>query len=559
MAPSPDTRDQRHILTVNLEDYFQVGPLSSVIPQRYWAHFETRVEQNTLAVLDLLDQHDIKATFFAVGWIADQLGGFMAEITRRGHEVASKGYLHRSLDQMSPDEFREDVVRSRKALERACGQSVQGYRIARGWFSERDVWALDILAEEGFSYDSSFRPLGRRFAHDPRQRTIHKRQAGPRMIWELPLSSWYFAGLCLPISGGNYVRQLPRSLMNWRMDRWAETADAPLIFYFHTWELDPGQPRVEAVPWLSRMRQYRNLDLMRERIEYCLSRYDFTSVADYLDLEVGAADVTVERETKTVAGKATFGRRQPLTVVVPCFNESLVLPYSAKTLDSFAKDHEDRYETSFIFVDDCSTDDTWAQLQDLFGEREDCRLLQHDRNRGIAAGTLTGIHNARTDLVCVIDCDCSYEIQQLNKMVALMDEGVDCVTASPYHKDGDVVNVPGWRLFLSRSLSVLYGFVFTQKLATYTACFRVYRRSALIDVEVQEEGFVGIAELLAELDARGSKIVEAPAVLEARLFGRSKMKVIKAIWAHLQLLSRLVVQKRPAPQLEKMESRNEFY
>ena len=302
----------------------------------------------------------------------------------------------------------------------------------------------------------------------------------------------------------------------------------------------------------------RNLDAMRGRVELYLSRYDFTSVADYLDLEVRAADVTTHSEKVEAAPKVFRGKRQALTIVVPCFNESLVLPYSAKTLESFAKDHDDRYETSFVFVDDCSTDDTWDQLHELFGDRDDCVLVQHDRNRGITAGTLTGIRKARTEMVCVIDCDCSYEIQQLNKMVGLMDEGVDCVTASPYHKDGDVVNVPGWRLFLSRGLSVLYGFVFTQKLATYTACFRVYRRSALVDVEVQEEGFVGIAELLAELDARGSKIVEAPAVLEARLFGRSKMKVVKAIWAHLQLLARLCVHKRATPHLEKLERRNEL-
>jgi polysaccharide deacetylase family protein (PEP-CTERM system associated) len=558
MAASLHTPGQRHILTVNLEDYFQVGPLRSVIPQRYWANFEMRVEQNTLAVLDLLDQHQIKATFFAVGWIADQLGDFLSEITRRGHEVASKGYLHRSLDQMSAGEFREDVVRSRKALERACGQSVQGYRIARGWFSERDVWALDILAEEGFSYDSSFRPLGRRFADDMGQRKIHKRQAGQRMIWELPLSSWCFSGLCLPISGGNYVRQLPGSFTRWRMERWAETAAAPLIFYFHTWELDPAQPRVESVPWLSRIRQYRNLDAMRDRVELCLSRYDFTSVADYLDLEVRTAAVTAQSEVVEAAPKAVRRKRQAVTIVVPCFNESLVLPYSAKTLDSFVKDHDDRYETSFVFVDDCSTDDTWEQLQSLFGDRADCTLVQHTRNRGIAAGTLTGIHHARTDLVCVIDCDCSYEIQQLNKMIGLMDEDVDCVTASPYHKDGSVVNVPEWRLFLSRGLSKLYRLVFVQKLATYTACFRVYRRDALTDVVVRDEGFVGIAEILAELDSRGSKIVEAPAVLEARLFGRSKMKVVKAIWAHLQLLARLFIHKQPTPHFEKLESHNEF-
>jgi len=557
VSTAPERR--RHILTVNLEDYFQVGPLSSFIPQKYWPHFETRVERNTLAVLDLLDQHDIKATFFAVGWIADQLGEFLAEITLRGHEVASKGYLHRSLDQMTPEEFREDVVRSRKALERACGQAVQGYRIARGGFSERDVWALDILAEEGFIYDSSFWPLGRRLAHAPHQRTLHKHQAGQRVIWELPLSSWCCCGLCLPISGGNYVRQLPIALTRWRMDRWTKNAAAPLIFYFHTWELDPEQPRIEALPWLSRIRQYRNLDAMRGRVEDCLSRYDFTSVADYLDLEIRAAEIPAEVEPQEVARSTFRAKRQPITIVVPCFNESLVLPYSAKTLDSFARDYDDRYETSFIFVDDRSTDDTWARLEKLFGDRKDCSLIRHDRNRGIAAGTLTGIHHASSEVVCVIDCDCSYEIQQLVKMIGLMGEGVDCVTASPYHKDGSVVNVPAWRLFLSRGLSLLYRQLFNQKLATYTACFRVYRRSAVDGIEVQDEGFIGIVEILAELDRRGSNIVEAPVVLETRLFGRSKMKVIKAICIHLKFLSKFLVQRRRKPQLENMEIRNEFY
>ena len=150
MNANGSATDRRHILTVNLEDYFQAEPLSSVISKKNWDRLERRVEQNTLATLDLLDKYDAKATFFTVGWLADHAGDIVAEVSRRGHEVASKGYFHRGIAQMSPEEFREDAVRSRLALERACGREVRGYRIARGCLSKKDLWALDVLAEEGF-------------------------------------------------------------------------------------------------------------------------------------------------------------------------------------------------------------------------------------------------------------------------------------------------------------------------------------------------------------------------------------------------------------------------
>jgi polysaccharide deacetylase family protein (PEP-CTERM system associated) len=545
MNANGSATDRRHILTVNLEDYFQVQPLSGVISKKYWDRFESRVEQNTLATLDLLDKYHAKATFFTVGWLADQAGDIVAEVSRRGHEVASKGYLHRGLAQMSPDEFREDAVRSRLALERACGHEVRGYRIARGSFSKRDLWALDILAEEGFLYDSSLRPIGRINGLQPQERVVHRRHTRAGDIWALPISSWSTCGLSLPISGGNYMRQLPHVLIRKRLEAWHRSVDGPLIFYFHVWELDPQQPRIGAAPWLERVRQYRNLEKMRDRIEYCLSRYRVAAVSEFLGLPAPAPI----QEARCAANEPGFihnsSAREDITVVVPCFNEMSSLPYLKRTLDLFARTHSDRYRTAFVFVDDGSTDGTYQQLSELFGNQSNCDIVRHQQNRGIAAATLTGIKHAKSEIVCVIDCDCSYDIENLGRFIALLDEGVDLVTASPYHKDGGVLNIPAWRLLLSRGASALYRMVLKTKLATYTACFRAYRRSAIIDLEISNERYLGITEILALLDQRGARIVECPAVLEPRLFGQSKMKVLMTIVGHVRLLARLALGAGP--------------
>lgn len=536
-----------HILTIHLEDYFQVKPVSGVVPQRYWPRFETRVERNTLAALDLLDEAGHKATFFAIGWIADQVPGLIAEVARRGHEVASKGYHHRSIRQMSPDEFRADAVRSRNALERAAGVPVRGYRIARGWFSLQDLWALDILAEEGFDYDSSLRPLGFSFMGQPDRRVLYKHKAPAGEIWELPLSSSNVLGFSLPVSGGNYIRQFPDGFMRQRIAKWDGTVTAPLVFYFHVWELDPEQPRITATPAISKLRQYRNLEVMPARIRKYLQDYNFVPAANYLKLppkplQIASVPAEVKPELKVAAAN-----RRPVTIVVPCFNEQPTLKYLANTLHRFEESCEDQLELSYIFVDDGSIDKTWEYLNKFYGERSDVKLIRHPINRGVAAATMTGLQNARTETVCVIDCDCSYDPEHLIKMVPMLADGVDLVTASPYHKDGSVLNVPGWRLLLSRGLSLLYRITLKNKLATYTACFRVYRRSAVSGLDIDNLGYLGIAEILARLDARGAKILECPAVLESRLLGASKMKIVKTIVGHLRLLATLLA-SRNAPQ-----------
>lgn len=550
MKNNRDSTPRRHILSVVLEDYCHVASVSRVVPRGYWHRFESRVQHNTRFTLDLLDEMGVKATFFSLGWIADHQPDIIREVVRRGHEIASKGYFHRSIRQMSPEEFREDAVRSRNALERASGTEVRGYRIARDWFTRQDLWALDILCEEGFSYDTSIRLQGREFSGEPFRRFPHIHKHDGAEIWEIPLSSWKFGSFSVPFSGGNYVRQLPDGLVRQAVARWDRDIPAPLFFYFHIWELDPDQPRITAVSPIQRMRQYRNLDVMSERVRYYLSHYRFTPIADYLGLPAAKAanaellDEVISDLPVEVGVRATAPAvRVPITVAVPCYNEEATLGYLANTLQSFNKAVADEYRVSYVLVDDGSSDHTWERLNQVFGTWTDCSLVRHPKNRGVAAATLTGIVNANTEIVCVIDCDGTYDPLQLKDMVPLLRPGIDLVTASPYHELGEVINAPGWRLFLSRGLSALYRLVLHQKLATYTSCFRVYRASAVKTMVLRYEGFVGISEILCQLDMSGRGVVECPAVMEVRLLGHSKMRNLKTIRGHLVLLGHLLAER----------------
>ena len=197
------------------------------------------------------------------------------------------------------------------------------------------------------------------------------------------------------------------------------------------------------------------------------------------------------------------------------------------------------YDPYFIFVNDKSTDDTLEKLESTFGNEDGFTIVNHEVNKGVAAAITTGIRAANTEIVCSMDCDCTYDPHGLIEMLPLMTDDVDMVTASPYHHAGKVKNVPGWRLGLSRGASFLYRRVLRSKLRTYTSCFRVYRKSSVEQIELTENGFLGVAEFLGMLDLSGGKIVEYPATLEVRLFGFSKMKTIRTIFGHLSLLGSL--------------------
>jgi polysaccharide deacetylase family protein (PEP-CTERM system associated) len=562
-----------HVLTIALEDYFHVGAFNRLIQRGQWYRFERRLEQSTERTLDLLDEYGVHATFFVLGWVADQVPELVRQVANRGHEIASKGYYHRNVQQLTPGEFRDDLARSREAIEHAGGQRVVGYRVADRWFRPSDLWALDVLAEQGYEYDSSIGPILRSYAAEPWRRFAHLHRYGDRTLWELPISTADILGFLVPIAGGNYFRQLPHGLVRRGVSHWTRTFSAPFVMYFHTWELDPDQPKIQSAPWMQRVRQYRNLRHMPEYLRYYLSRYRFTSAADY----IGVNNMTLTRTegvtslpaapqparmlrartsgpapviTGTVAPAPvpSSATRTPVTVVIPCYNEELILPYLANTLNS-VEEQLAQFDLTFIFVDDHSTDNTWPALHRIFGERANCVMVRHAHNRGVAAGIMTGIRKASTEIVCSMDCDCTYDPHELARMIPLLADGVDLVTASPYHPKGAVLNVPRWRLTLSKTLSRMYRVVLHQRLATYTSCFRVYRREAVAPTHIDHPGFLGVAEMIGKLDLTGSRIVEFPTTLAVRMIGRSKMKVVRTIAGHVKLLMELLLLrwKLPSP------------
>jgi glycosyltransferase involved in cell wall biosynthesis len=283
---------------------------------------------------------------------------------------------------------------------------------------------------------------------------------------------------------------------------------------------------------------------MRWVLEDYLSQYKFVGGAEYLSIDTRQTAGEIRPVTPEILAGPLPPLRPvlpgaPVSIVIPCYNEEKSLPYLANTLRSVEAELGAKYDLHFVFVDDCSRDNTWTLLRELFGANPRYTLLRHEKNGGVAAAILTGIRAAQTEIVCSMDCDCTYDPHELGRMIPLLTDDVAMVTASPYHPDGAVRNVPSWRLSLSRGASWLYRQILRQPLYTYTSCFRVYRRSVLKHIALQESGFLGVAEMLGKLDLGGARIMEYPSTLEVRLFGESKMKVGRTIVGHLKLMSRL--------------------
>jgi dolichol-phosphate mannosyltransferase len=225
-----------------------------------------------------------------------------------------------------------------------------------------------------------------------------------------------------------------------------------------------------------------------------------------------------------------------VSVVIPMFNEEACCAELVRSLDALRDLLGGRYAFEFLLIDDGSVDATVTTLEELTAGREPFRILRHSTNQGIAASIQTGLRAARHEVVASIDSDGSYDPALLAEMLPLLADGVDLVTASPYHIDGRVVDVPAWRLAISRLASRLYRVAIGNNLSCYTSCFRVYRRDAALAAAPTCGGFVGIAEQLWRMHRRGSAIVECPAVLRSRVAGVSKMRVLKAARGHLKLI-----------------------
>ena len=257
-------------LTIDVEDYFQVTAFSGVIKRADWNWYPLRVEHNTNRLLDLLDRFSVKATFFCLGWIAERTPGLVRGILNRGHEIASHGYGHELVYQIGPERFREDIRRGKGILEDITGAKVRGYRAPSYSITQKSLWALELLVQEGFCYDSSIFPV----VHDhygipDAPRYPHAIDTGTGTIWEFPLTTlemWTVGRkLRLPIAGGGYLRLFPSALIAHWMRRINHRDQQPTVLYLHPWEIDTKQPRVHA-RMKSRFRHYLNLGSTEKKL-----------------------------------------------------------------------------------------------------------------------------------------------------------------------------------------------------------------------------------------------------------------------------------------------------
>ncbi|HEY7568293.1 MAG TPA: DUF3473 domain-containing protein, partial [Gemmatimonadaceae bacterium] len=261
----------RQLLGISLEDYFHVGAFRNLISRGHWTRFESSLEKATRTTLELLDEYGAKATFFTLGWVAENLPELVREVAERGHEVANSGFSHRGVADVGADGLRDDLVRGHEAIERASRLAPRGTRIP-DWIRERDFWALDVVASLGYAYDASFRPLGTDCRWQNERRYPFDYASAGLRLRELPVPTARVGPLLVPIGGGNWLRQLPEPLVRRAIERWLKAGRAPFSLYLHVWELAQAQPRITAASWLTSLRHYRNLDRTERSLRHFLSQ-----------------------------------------------------------------------------------------------------------------------------------------------------------------------------------------------------------------------------------------------------------------------------------------------
>jgi polysaccharide deacetylase family protein (PEP-CTERM system associated) len=297
----------QNAFSIDVEDYFQVSAFAGAIDRRQWDHYECRVVPNTQRLLALLEREQVRGTFFVLGWVARKFPGLVRDIDRGGHEIGCHSFWHRLIYELSPEEFREDLRLGRDVLEQILGRSVTAFRAPSFSIVERSLWALEILADEGFRDDSSIFPV----RHD--RYGIPGAAAHPFAIdtaagrlREFPPAVCRVLGCNLPVAGGGYFRLFPWAFSRRGLQAINHTAGRPFVFYLHPWEIDPAQPRLPG-SWKSRFRHYINLESTERKLLRLLQTFRFGTLSEVLDQQpqppiVSIADLRQRR-----------GRREPVS------------------------------------------------------------------------------------------------------------------------------------------------------------------------------------------------------------------------------------------------------
>ena len=285
-------------LSVDVEDYFQVTAFDPYVSRDQWDQFESRVVQNTRRILKILDKSQVCGTFFIFGWVAERFPDLVKEIDSAGHEIGSHSYWHRLVYRMTPDEFRHDVRQSKDVLEQIIGRPVTAFRAPTFSITDHSLWALEVLAEEGFAEDSSIFPTRHdRYGIPNAKQTIHRLKSDAGFIWEFPMSVASMIGLSIPASGGGYFRLYPYQLTK-TLIRKINRLNRPLMFYIHPWEFDPDQPRISSASRTVKFRHYVNLRTTERKFNMLVRDFEFAPMHRILQEHLNIAAETADGNTK---------------------------------------------------------------------------------------------------------------------------------------------------------------------------------------------------------------------------------------------------------------------
>ena len=281
------TQHPINAMTVDVEDYFQVSAFDSYVNRSTWSDYAGRVEASTDRILALFDQYDVQGTFFTLGWIAEKYPSLVRRIVDSGHELASHGWGHDMVTGLSRDEFAQDIKKAKQTLEDATGAEVNGYRAPSYSFSKKNDWAHSVLAEEGYRYSSSVAPIKHDLYGIPdAPRFAHSRAEGA--VVELPITTTRLLGRNLPCGGGGWFRLYPYQFSQWAIRRVHQRDKERAIFYFHPWEIDTEQPRIDGLNLRTRFRHYQNLARMEPRVEQLLKDFEWGTMAEVFSAELAA-------------------------------------------------------------------------------------------------------------------------------------------------------------------------------------------------------------------------------------------------------------------------------
>ena len=501
-------------LAIDASEWFVDEAWREHVTVRHWRRLPARADVGVRLVLEKLQARSAQATFFVPAALAFRAPELLQGVVEAGHELALSVRSPWPIDQV-PEDKRVAFVRAwedeRAELERVAGVGIHGFS-ATWTVDPGPAWWHADLKKLGFDYDAT------------------------------------------PVRGSNAVAiallgDLTESLViGHRFSAWQLDAEQPRLMGLpravreaHEALLKRGQGLLEGVSLLANISISQSLGLPhRATAPIPMSPQEVARRLVDEDL-AGLPEVPASARSpgpdRHVLRETSSGSTVPrLAIIVPLKDEEAGVSSLFRELSTVLMALSDIANCEFVIVDDGSTDQTWGLLEKSARNYPRVRLVRHECNRGVAAAIRTGMLATTADWVASIDGDLSYDPMELRAMVPLLEEA-DIVTASPYHAQGSVRNVPDWRLFLSRTLSRAYRVLLRSKIATWTSCFRVYRRQSIVHIPIKNGGFLGTAELLVRVLRRGGRVVEHPCVLEARLLGFSKMRVVSVVLDHMRLLA----------------------